>query len=225
MNGDIDVIKPIADKSFGLPGLIGKFLFMFFMIMSNWAILAILTSVVSDRLISTSAEVERDDLDHELQARMRCEKRRLLSIFQTVDENSTNYITEAEWKSLLSDQKVSHEMCELAKMKKENLQDLFECFANTQRIDLFDMRRKEKCGITSRRTDEIVCESQNNARFATVKQMDYRTFITCISDESETADKTSILRVMARVRMLEGKIDNRLHAICNYWHVSPHDVS
>merc|ERR1712176_47831 len=48
MNGDTDVIEPLSDESFGTPGCVGKLLFMFFMIISNWAILAILTSVVSD---------------------------------------------------------------------------------------------------------------------------------------------------------------------------------
>jgi voltage-gated sodium channel len=53
MNGDTEVINPIKDILFG------KFMFAGFMVVANWAVLAILTAVVSENMISTSARFSK----------------------------------------------------------------------------------------------------------------------------------------------------------------------
>merc|ERR1740139_223506 len=52
MNGDSDE----AEAVFAVP--LGQLMFVVFMIATNWAVLAILTSVVSDHMISTSQAYE-----------------------------------------------------------------------------------------------------------------------------------------------------------------------
>merc|ERR1711981_622028 len=55
MNGDTSVVEPICNN------IAGQLLFAGFMVISNWAILAILTSVVSDNMISSSRKALEDD--------------------------------------------------------------------------------------------------------------------------------------------------------------------
>merc|ERR1719410_1053099 len=55
MNGDLSVVTPIANY------VEGQLLFAAFMVVTNWAVLAILTSVVSDNMISTSQKANEED--------------------------------------------------------------------------------------------------------------------------------------------------------------------
>merc|ERR1719424_1669662 len=55
MNGDTNIVRSIDDT------LGGKMLFVCFMILANWAILAILTSVVSENMISASTKITEDE--------------------------------------------------------------------------------------------------------------------------------------------------------------------
>merc|ERR1712050_146357 len=55
MNGDVSVAAPICSYA------LGQVLFASFMIVSNWAILAILTSVVSNNMIMSSNRAFEED--------------------------------------------------------------------------------------------------------------------------------------------------------------------
>merc|ERR1712232_728323 len=86
MNGDIDIVAPICDS------ITGRLLFMCFMVLSNWAILAILTSVVSDNMISSSVmhTMEEEALAKE-EARAK-RQRRLYTLFKEVDHDGDECI-------------------------------------------------------------------------------------------------------------------------------------
>merc|ERR1712110_516390 len=57
MNGDDDVVEFMEDSE-GFQKFFSQILFAVFLIMTNWAILAILTSVVSDNMILSSRKEE-----------------------------------------------------------------------------------------------------------------------------------------------------------------------
>merc|ERR1712118_534444 len=84
MNGDQSIVEPLLNY---MPSL--KVFFVFFTVASSWAILSILTAVVSENMISVS---ERSVAERESQRkRMDDESRikKLTEIFDEVDNNGS----------------------------------------------------------------------------------------------------------------------------------------
>merc|ERR1711933_453651 len=70
MNDDQSVVDPI------LSSFAGRILFAVFMVLANWAILAILTSVVSDNMIAASMRSDQEDKESEAKAKREKNARR-----------------------------------------------------------------------------------------------------------------------------------------------------
>eukprot|EP00928_Gymnodinium_smaydae_P053836 TRINITY_DN37742_c0_g1_i1.p1 TRINITY_DN37742_c0_g1~~TRINITY_DN37742_c0_g1_i1.p1 ORF type:complete len:650 (-),score=99.35 TRINITY_DN37742_c0_g1_i1:128-2077(-) len=119
MNGDTSVVEPITNT------VSGQLLFAGFMVVSNWAVLAILTSVVSDNMIATSAkhteETEAEEAHEEHLARIN----RLKVLFAELALNESGAIYEKEWVAMLEDPQKCKELSECCKMSKDDLMDLF----------------------------------------------------------------------------------------------------
>lgn len=123
MNGDTSVIEPIKDL------VIGRLLFAAFMVISNWAILAILTAVVSDQMIAASndyQEEEKKSNDAEEESK---NMKRLLHIFEDNDHDMNGLISKDEWMGMLEDPSVCLELSEGTHLGKSDLADLFDCLA------------------------------------------------------------------------------------------------
>merc|ERR1712228_160508 len=90
MNGDIAIVQPITEVVFG------QLIFATFMVISNWSILAVLTSVVSDNMISTSQAHEQELQERRASAEWEIKSKRLRSIFHYIDIGRSGTIREAE---------------------------------------------------------------------------------------------------------------------------------
>jgi hypothetical protein len=119
MNDDQSVVDSIVDSFYG------KFLFALFMVASNWMVLAVLTSVVSDHMISASAkgtaEDEKKDTDAEVVARAR----RFRKALSECDTGAGGTIELQAFEQLLEDPGTCNELCVAANTSKTDLMDLY----------------------------------------------------------------------------------------------------
>ena len=123
MNDDQSVVEPIITT------IAGQILFYVFMMLSNWMMLAILTSVISDNMMQASRA--KDELDRHKEARETQEhaKKRLKTIFHRLDEDSDGSISEEEMLRLLSDPDLLAELCAASGLDPENLLEMLYCTA------------------------------------------------------------------------------------------------
>ena len=121
MNDDQSVVSPIITT------VSGQILFYAFMMLSNWMMLAILTSVVSDNMMSASRVKEEEDRQTQLQEEHERAKRRITKIFRQLDEDQNGLISEGEMLQLLSDQNLQAELCEAACLHPADLVEMLYC--------------------------------------------------------------------------------------------------
>jgi len=123
MNGDTSVIEPIKDR------VIGRLLFAGFMVIANWAILAILTAVVSDQMIAASEDYEAEEKKARDTAEESKSLGRLLHIFEDNDDDKNGLISKEEWEGMLEDPGTMLELSDGTHLAKSDLLDLFDCLA------------------------------------------------------------------------------------------------
>eukprot|EP00930_Biecheleria_cincta_P073889 TRINITY_DN61149_c0_g1_i1.p1 TRINITY_DN61149_c0_g1~~TRINITY_DN61149_c0_g1_i1.p1 ORF type:complete len:673 (-),score=136.97 TRINITY_DN61149_c0_g1_i1:60-2078(-) len=121
MNDDQSMVTPIIST------VGGQLLFYVFMMISNWIMLAILTSVVSDHMMSASRR--GDELEAEATSKKQHElsMRHLTAIFQQIDQDNTGTIDQDEMSSLLSDDDLRAELCSSSGRSMEDLMELLHC--------------------------------------------------------------------------------------------------
>lgn len=123
MNDDQSVVYPII---FSWEGLL---LFAGFMVISNWAILAILTSVVSDSMIAASQRVEQEEFNWHKHVQHEAQNRRLVALFKEIDQDGSGALDQQEFMDLLSDQALCEELCGASGLSVSDLVDLFNCLS------------------------------------------------------------------------------------------------
>jgi len=171
MNGDTSVIEPIKDS------IVGRILFAVFMIISNWAVLAILTAVVSDHMIAASKNCQ-EETKREMEFRAEKENiQRLTEIFKDSDKEGDGKIGKEEWKAMLEDSATMLELSEGTHLGKADLEDLFDCLA--------------------------VANEDGNGQACKVM---YNDLIFSLKANSSLADQRSILHVMIRLRIMQDQL-------------------
>eukprot|EP00927_Polykrikos_kofoidii_P000536 TRINITY_DN10193_c0_g1_i1.p1 TRINITY_DN10193_c0_g1~~TRINITY_DN10193_c0_g1_i1.p1 ORF type:complete len:1018 (-),score=200.57 TRINITY_DN10193_c0_g1_i1:485-3538(-) len=124
MNGDWEALEPLFKE---LP--LSKICFMIFTVISTWAILSILTAVVSDNMINATNEhrdtKEKEGAEDELRRSMAS----MLDVFQRVCEVDSVNLTEVDWNKALSEETTVFELENAAKMKKKDLVDCYQYLA------------------------------------------------------------------------------------------------
>jgi len=119
MNTDQSVVAPIITTGGG------KLMFVGFMVLSNWAILAILTSVVSDRMIASSQRADAEEMLMTTTATRRNNANRLRVLFKEVDKEESGRCTQEQFKSMFSDQGLRVELCSATGSDINRLVELF----------------------------------------------------------------------------------------------------
>ena len=121
MNDDQSVVEPIITT------VTGQILFYTFMMLSNWMMLAILTSVVSDNMMSASRVKEEEDRKKAHLENQERAKRRIKTIFHQMDVDQDGSISEKEMLSLLSDPNLQAELCEASGLHPADLVEILYC--------------------------------------------------------------------------------------------------
>jgi len=173
MNGDIQVVDEI------LGSWIGRLLFIMFMVVSNWSILAILTSVVSDGMINTTTQItlEENRMAEEQISKEHAEI--LAGMFAPRDPEETGHISEKVWKEMLEDRHILEELTECSNLNKEELVDLFECLA-----------------VEEDHTGATVDDTMVN----------YHELIRNLKMDNLPADKRSVCHVMMRLQVVQNQL-------------------
>lgn len=130
MNGDMG---PLDDLFVDLPQ--SKFAFAMFIVVSNWAILAIFTAVVSENMIKTTDD--RRAKEEEQMAEFKTDRSvvKLNDIFNRLDTTNDKMITKSELDRLLADEDQSAEFMDAAGLSEKDLKDLFKILS-VQKDDL-----------------------------------------------------------------------------------------
>lgn len=187
MNGDLSVVEPIENY------LAGQLLFASFMVVTNWAVLAVLTSVVSDNMIAASQKANEED-EMKLKAEAHTDRvRRLRTLFAEIDRDGDGVISTGEWKLIMKDKGLHDELLDATGLDEEDLNDYFECLAQ-------DTSHVEQARVAWEKTR---CDD---------KELDYNAFIDTLKDEGQIADKRSVLHVRAQLRYLESRIFDLFHS-------------
>jgi len=179
MNGDMSVVQPITGS------VTGQLLFAGFMVVSNWAILAVLTAVVSENMISTSQKANEEDEQKQIEQTHQKRIRRLTALFKEIDEDGEGTISSKEWQHMMEDSWLHRELCHATGLKRMDLNEYFECLAK-------DPSQEERF--------------KHKSLYETDLHLDYKTFIEALNNEDTVADKKSILHVMKYLRLLESQV-------------------
>lgn len=127
MNGDGDALEPLLTA---MP--LTKAFFLFYMVVSTWAILSILTAVVSENMIATTeASREESEAQHE-EDRRKFTETKLRILFFEMDKDSDMTLTRSEFRDFIKDP-VSCEQLKVVSRNKLDEEDLWFLF-NTRRI-------------------------------------------------------------------------------------------
>lgn len=120
MNGSQSDLDPFFEAS---PVL--KLAFVVFIIVANWAILAILTAVVSENMIRATEAAELSEASVRNEEMREANLARLERIFNTIDMNHDGVIDWEEYQVMLRDESIADQLCEIARLSKDDLDDLF----------------------------------------------------------------------------------------------------
>lgn len=119
MNGDQEPMEPLLHS----PKL--KILFILFMVVSNWMVLAILTAVVSENMISATKDFMEAERQDDLLKNKIENGERLVALFKEIDKDGDGTIDKTEFDSLLSDEGLCNELSEATELERHDLKDLF----------------------------------------------------------------------------------------------------
>jgi len=174
MNGDTEPLEPMRMTA------VGKILFVIFMVVANWAILAILTSVVSDNMISASTRDKEKEEEEETYKKDVERKELIQELFKRIDHNHNGIISEDEWTQMLSDRDTRYELMEASGLEEQFLQDLFMS----------------------------LCHDEEDENGEKTKCLSYAHFVEHMKDESKVANQRSMMAMMAHFKALDSKIDS-----------------
>merc|ERR1712137_1309291 len=119
MNGDQTSMEPL------LHSVQFKLLFILFMVVSNWMVLATLTAVVSENMISATAEHEKlERTEADLQEK-KDNTDKLMNLFHEIDQDGDGMIDEPEFHALMSEARLRQEFCDVTGLEVRDLKDLF----------------------------------------------------------------------------------------------------
>jgi hypothetical protein len=163
-------------------------MFACFMVITNWSILAILTSVVSDNMISASRRHEEENEDaakaHDRNERIK----RLHTAFGIIDTDNSGTISEDEWNQMLADEPLHNEICSAIQMSAAELQEHFDCLAKDQHEEV-------------------------GGRTQMVKALGYDQLMAGVESGSDPAPSGGVLNVLSSIHNLQLRIDAACFAL------------
>lgn len=137
MNGNTSVLDPIFES---LPAT--KLVFGLFTIISSWAILSILTAVISENMINSTEALIREQQAEEARAKDAERKADINEVFDMIDQDGNEEISADEFHLLMNNDRLKDKFCRAAEMREA---DLKEVFAVTERggvVSRTDFMRK-----------------------------------------------------------------------------------
>jgi len=163
MNGDMDPIKPLLDE---LP--ITKLVFVLYMVISSWAILSILTAVVSENMIAAT-DVHRLEQEREqTEWKQKHARQWLQEVFRHADSNHSGKLDEQEFMGILNDRALAQQICEQTCLGREDIEQIFGLLRTTDKVssdDFIEALQIESRAVTERsimRLEKRILDLQKN---------------------------------------------------------------
>lgn len=210
MNGEFDR----ATALFKYPW--GQFFVFIWMVISNWAILAVLTAVVSDNMMTSSRKFLVQDAARKDAEEDRYQDRRLRDIFGIdVDEEDAD-ISSLEWRVVMDDHQLADELCQVANIEKAPLEDLFKQLSHpsspmtrkSTKHDV-DFARKSSKSIRHLTTERMAQSlSPEEGIRGDFRVMDHSTFLAFIQAREAPADQQAFVKLRSKVEIVEKKISS-----------------
>eukprot|EP00811_Abedinium_folium_P006096 NODE_1560_length_2437_cov_16.032900.p1 GENE.NODE_1560_length_2437_cov_16.032900~~NODE_1560_length_2437_cov_16.032900.p1 ORF type:complete len:683 (+),score=154.93 NODE_1560_length_2437_cov_16.032900:96-2144(+) len=175
MNGDSKPIEPLYST---VPL---KLMCVGFVIVSNWAVLAILTAVVSENMITATQDHEATETRENERLSKVLKRARLHNIFKETDKDCDGKIDHEEFNALLSDRILCQELVDVSGLRASDLKDLF----------IFISAKKD--GIDD--TEHWFIE--------------YNDFIEKLLVEGRDVSERSVFRLERNMRLLEQRLTKR----------------
>lgn len=102
-----------------------KPLFVLFYIYSAWALLAVMTGVVSENMIAIREQMIRED-EHREEVRKSMITQTLIDLFREADTDHSGHVSRQEFDAMLRSQELMRKITKNTNMKAQDLQDLFD---------------------------------------------------------------------------------------------------
>jgi len=109
-------------------------MYVLFLVISNWAILAILTASVSDHMLFSTQNHDKQEALENAEIAKEHRRERLKNVFMALDKDSNGHLSEPEFQKLMKNKELSQEICSASHLKIKDLRDLF-FFLNYQDTD------------------------------------------------------------------------------------------
>lgn len=194
----------------------GQAVFYIWMVMSNWAILAILTSVVSDNMITSSRRFLDEDEQAKTAERRSLQDQRLCEIFSiSLDDGE---ISSDEWSAVMND----HQKAEVLRTvtHTRHMAKLQEVFMLLSRHSTPNDHRQTQHAFKTRtsnhRTEEHSLEHPEShgihGGVDDFRVMDHERFLAFVQAKNCPANKQDLLKLLAKVDTLDKKINKVLEA-------------
>lgn len=120
MNGNTSLLEPVFST---LP--LSKLVYAVFTIISSWAILSVLTAVVSENMINSTEELMKEEEAEKKQQQLERGRNRMEEIFDNIDHNGDGRINFDEFIRLLENTDLREEVCKLTQMTERDLKAAF----------------------------------------------------------------------------------------------------
>lgn len=179
MNGDWEALTPLLTSP-GMFGWMMKLSIVIYTIVSSWAVLSILTAVVSENMINKTEEIREEMEADEKRRRFERSQKKLEEIFDRAS-GKDGRMNEEEFDKIMNNPNLAFELREAAGgLGQEDLMDLFELLSTVPKDWHDDDPSKDPPLFIER---------------------DY--FIKSLRDESEPVTEKSVMRLEKRMKTLE----------------------
>jgi len=185
MNGDTSVVERVTRTPFG------QLMFAAFTVLSNWAVLAILTSVVSDNMASSSAKAAQEDAELQKQTEQAMRAERILGLFRDVDSDGSGAITTEECRAMLDDRVRCDRLQDATKLSHRAIEFIFEYLEQPNNLSV---------GRLAGYRGKIIM---------------YEDFLSHVDDSAVPADRRSLMHLTAQVHNLQRKVAEGKHPFVN----------
>merc|ERR1711924_352478 len=117
-------------------------------------------------------------------------------------------VSENEWTILMQDSDLCYEMCKLADITENDLQDTFQCFASQpETYKRLKTRQKKQHGDKLDPCDKY---GESNGRI-----LNYIDFVDSLRSKDYGSDRRSVLHLMDRLECMEERLTKRIDSATN----------
>jgi len=130
MNGDTDMLEPLF---LALPA--AQFFFMVFTVLSSWAILSILTAVISEKMMKAALDYETEEAEKDSEIQEAHTQAEMEKFFDMFDKDHDGKLTLEEWKEMMQEKDKVNQLTDATGLTESDIKDLFSFLSRADNVD------------------------------------------------------------------------------------------